>query len=88
MDDDELREFLEIFAHKMRNPAHAAMINLDVAKNKIKKITDDKALARHLEIVETELKKLNKLTEKFIAFLKLPQNKRDKIDLKEYLTQK
>ena len=88
MNENELKNFVEIFAHKMRNPLHAAMINLDVAKSKCKKISTDETILKHLNIANSEIENIYNLTEKFIEYLKLPENKRKKLDLRKFLSKK
>ncbi|NOZ60155.1 MAG: hypothetical protein GXO74_00590 [Calditrichaeota bacterium] len=86
MDEKELLNMLEIFAHKMRNPLHAAMINLDVAKVKCEKTAADKAISKHLQIAGNEVQSIHRLTERFIEYVKLPEKKRNKIDLRKFLS--
>ena len=86
MDEKDLLEYLEIFAHKMRNPLHALMINLDVAKVKGEKINIDPAIMKHLKIAAGEVEKLNHIMERFFEYLKLPEKERKKKDLKKFIT--
>ncbi len=88
MEENEIKDFVEIFAHKLRNPLHAAMINLDVAKTRCERISAEKAILKHLDIVSAEIQSMNNLTERFIEFLKLPENKRKKLDLRKFLSKK
>jgi signal transduction histidine kinase len=85
MDEKDLREYLEIFAHKMRNPLHALMINLDVAKVKGEKSDIDPAIMKHLKIATDEVQRLNHIMERFFEYLKLPEKERKKKDLKQFI---
>ena len=86
MDEKDLQNILEIFAHKIRNPLHAAMINLDVVKVKCEKIAADKSISKHLQIAGNEIQNIHHLTERLIEYVKLPAGKRKKIDLKKFLS--
>ena len=85
MTEKDLKNSLEIFAHKIKNPIHAAVINLDVLKVKLNKLGVDKKTLKHLEIVTSELKKLNKINKKYFDYLALDDAARKKKDLMKVL---
>lgn len=86
MDEKNLKESLEIFAHKIRNPIHSAVINLDVLKVKLKKKSTDPADLKHLEIVTSEVKRLSEIVAKYLDYLKKSDKERSKVDLKKLLS--
>lgn len=86
MTEKELQDSLEIFAHKLKNPLHAAGLNLDVLKIKLGKQKSDKATLKHLQIVEDEFIGLSDLVMKYLKFLKMSDKKQSEIDLKKYLS--
>ena len=86
MTEKEVVESLEIYIHKLRNPLHAAGINLDVLKSKLKKkIPYEKDVFKHLEIVNSEVERLNTISEKFIKYLNLSDKKKQQIELVKLL---
>jgi hypothetical protein len=85
MTEKELKSSLEIFAHKIKNPIHAAVINLDVLKVKLNKLSVDKKTLKHLEIVTSEVKKIQKLNKIYFDYLALSDGGRKKKDLKKIL---
>jgi nitrogen fixation/metabolism regulation signal transduction histidine kinase len=86
MDEKELKESLEIFAHKIRNPIHSVVINLDVLKVKLKKQMKDQADLKHLEIAASEVKRLSEIVGKYLDYLKKSDKERAKVDLKKLLS--
>ena len=85
MTEKELKKSLGIFAHKIKNPIHAAVINLDVLKVKLNKLGVDKKTMKHLEIVSAEVKKINQINKKYFDYLALSDEGRKKKDLKKVL---
>lgn len=85
MDEKELIKSLEIFAHKIKNPIHAVGINLDVLKIKLQKQGNDQATMKHLEIANSEAKRLSDIIEKYLKYVKLNEKERAKKDLKKLL---
>ncbi len=85
MTEKELKSSLEIFAHKIKNPIHAAVINLDVLKVKLKKLGVDKKTLKHLEIVTSEVKRINEINKKYFDYLALSDAGRKKKDLMKVL---
>ncbi len=86
MDEKEIIASIEILAHKIKNPVHAAMLNLDVVQVKLKKQKTDKALLKHLEIVSQELQRLNHILQSYFNYLKLSDRERKKKDLRKILS--
>ncbi len=85
MNEDELTKSLEIFAHKIKNPIHSVAINLDVLKVKLQKQNKDQLTMKHLEIANSEVKRLSGIVEKYLKFLNLSDKERAKVDLKRLL---
>jgi nitrogen fixation/metabolism regulation signal transduction histidine kinase len=85
MDEKELIKSLEIFAHKIRNPIHSVVINLDVLKVKLQKQVKDQPTLKHLEIANSELKRLSEIVAKYLDYLKKNDKERAKVDLKNLL---
>jgi len=85
MTEKELKGSLEIFAHKIKNPIHAAVINLDVLKLKLSKLGVDEKLKKHLEIVNSEVQKINDINQKYFDYLALNDGERKKKNLKKIL---
>lgn len=85
MDEKELVKSLEIFAHKIKNPLHAIVINLDVLKVKLEKQIKDQPTLKHLEIATSEVKRLSDIVAKYMDYLNLSDKERLKVDLKKWL---
>ena len=86
MTDKQLAETLELFAHKLKNPLHSVGINLDVLKTRLKKkIPEEKDVFKHLDIVSSEVKRINVLVIKYFKYLKLSDKERKKVDLRKLL---
>lgn len=86
MTEKELAESLELFSHKLKNPVHAAVLNLDVLKMKIKKETKDPQTLKHLEIVAREVQRVRDLVDKYSAYIKMSDRKKSKTDLRKLLS--
>ena len=85
MNEKELAKSLEVFAHKLKNPIHAAVINLDVLKVKLSKLGVDKKTMKHLEIVNSEVQRINEINKKFFDYLALNDAERKKKKLEKIL---
>ena len=86
MDEIELTKSLEIFAHKIKNPIHSVVINLDVLKVKLQKQIKDQPTLKHLEIANSEVKRLSDIVAKYLDYLKKNDKERVKVDLKKLLS--
>jgi len=86
MDEKHLKESLDIFAHKIKNPIHSVVINLDVLKVKLQKQIKDQATLKHLEIANSEVKRLSDIIEKYLKYLNLSDKERAKVDLRKLLS--
>jgi len=85
MTEKELKSSLEIFAHKIKNPLHAAVINLDVLKVKLSKLAVDKKTLKHLEIINAEIQRIKEINQKYFDYLALSDAERKKKDLRKIL---
>lgn len=85
MDEKEIIKATEILAHKLKNPIHGALLNLDVLKLKLKKESVDKKALKHLEIAMDEVQRLHCIVKGFQDYL--TSDRRSAIDLKKYLDQ-
>jgi len=86
MDEKEIKASLEIFAHKIKNPIHSVVINLDVLKVKLQKQIKDQATLKHLEIANSEVKRLSDIIEKYLKYLNRSDKEKTKIDLRKLLS--
>jgi len=86
MTEKELLESLELFAHKLKNPVHAAVLNLDVLKVKLKKGSKDAQTLKHLEIVATEVERVRDLVDAYFRYMKMSDKQKAKIDLRSLLS--
>lgn len=86
MTEKELANSLELFAHKLKNPVHAAVLNLDVLKVKVKKETKDPQTLKHLDIVAKEVQRVRELVDKYADYMKLSDKQRAKTDLRKLLS--
>ena len=78
MNEKELKSSLELFAHKLKNPIHAAVINLDVLKVKLSKQGTDKKTLKHVEIAAAEVQRISVIVQKYFDYLKLSDSERKK----------
>jgi len=86
MTEKQLIESLEIFSHKLKNPLHSVGINLQVLQVKLKKtVPQEKDLFKHLDIVSSEIKRVNDIVLKYLDYLKFDEKKQQQIDLKKLL---
>jgi nitrogen fixation/metabolism regulation signal transduction histidine kinase len=85
MDEKELVKSLEIFAHKIKNPIHSVVINLDVLKVKLQKQIKDQQTLKHLESATSEVKRLSNIVAKYLDYLKKSDKERAKVDLEKLL---
>jgi nitrogen fixation/metabolism regulation signal transduction histidine kinase len=85
MDEKELVKSLEVFAHKIKNPIHSVVINLDVLKVKLQKQIKDQQTLKHLESATSEVKRLSNIVAKYLDYLKKSDKERAKVDLEKLL---
>lgn len=78
MDKNELKSSFELFAHKIKNPIHAAAINLDVLQVKLSKQGADKKTLKHVEIAAAEVQRISVIVQKYFDYLKLSDSERKK----------
>ena len=69
--EEELITLIELFAHKLRNPAHSMGINLEVLRTRLQRISDPAAeqSVRHVQILSRELERLNLIVQRFTEYL-------------------
>ncbi len=85
MNEKELIKSLELFAHKIKNPVHSVVINLDVLNAKLRKQVKDKSTLKHLEIVTSEVRRLNDIIANYLNYLNKSDKDRAKINLRKLL---
>jgi len=85
MDEKELVKSLEVFAHKIKNPIHSVVINLDVLKVKLQKQIKDQQTLKYLEIATSEVKRLSDIVAKYLDYLKKSDKEKAKVDLRKLL---
>ncbi len=85
MTDKELQASVELLAHKLKNPLHAALLNLEVLQVKLTKSGADEKLTQHLKIAATEVKRISEITNKYFEYLKLSEKKRQSTTLRKWL---
>ena len=85
MTETEIKKALEIFAHKLKNPLHAASLNLEVLHSKLQQQGIDKKTQQHLDLTIKDLQRMQTIVEKFFHYLDQSPTERKKIALKSYL---
>lgn len=80
-----MQKSIAIFAHKIKNPLHAAVINLDVAKTKLKRQSVGGDAVSHLDIASSEIKRLERMVVRYLDFVRLSDAQRSKMNLEKYL---
>lgn len=85
MNEKLLVKSLDIFAHKIKNPIHSIVINLDVLKVKLQRQIKDQATLKHLESATSEVKRLSNIVAKYLDYLKKSDKERAKVDLEKLL---
>jgi len=68
LNEKELLNFLELLAHKIKNPLHSLGLNLEAMKIQAAKIKSD-ALLKHVKITQAEQARLNKIVQAAIDYL-------------------
>lgn len=86
MTEKELLESLDLFAHKLKNPVHAAVLNLDVLKVKLKKASMDDQTMKHVEIVAKEIERVRDLVNAYFKYMKMSDKQKAKTDLRSLLS--
>ena len=86
MNEKELKNSIEIFAHKIKNPVHSAIINLDVLKMKLQKQKVDQKILKHVEIAVTEVERINRIVQSYFDYLNLTDKERSKKKLDKLLS--
>jgi len=85
MNEKELLNSLDVFAHKIKNPIHSVVINLDVLKVKLQKEKADRQTLKHLDIAISEVKRISEIVAKYTNYLQKGDREKRKIDLKKLL---
>jgi len=85
MNEKQLERSIGILSHKIKNPLHSAVINLDVLRVKLKKCTTDMEIYTHLDIVNNEVLRLQKIILTYLEFLKKSDREKEKSDLSKIL---
>ena len=85
MNEKQLEKSIAIFSHKLKNPLHAAVINLEVLQVKLKKSAADEELMTHVKIVCKEVQRLQAIVTKYFDYLQLNDTQKAKIDLEKVL---
>ncbi len=86
MNEKELKNSIEILAHKIKNPVHSAIINLDVLKMKLQKQKVDQKILKHVEIAVTEVERINRIVQSYFDYLNLTDKERSKKKLDKLLS--
>ena len=85
MEEKQLEKSIGVLSHKIKNPLHSAVINLDVLRVKLKRCTLDEEIYTHLDIVNNEVLRLEKIILKYLEFLKKSDVEKAKSDLSKIL---
>jgi signal transduction histidine kinase len=85
MDDKTIKQSIEILSHKLKNPVHGALLNLEVLKKILENDKADKKAFKHLSIVQKEVERVHAIVNKFQDYMQKDNPAR--IDLKKYLDQ-
>ena len=83
MDDKTIKQSIEILSHKLKNPVHGALLNLEVLKKILENDKVDKKALKHLSIVQKEVERVHVIINKFQDYIQKDNTAR--IDLKKYL---
>jgi len=86
MNERELRNLLDVFSHKLKNPLHGMGLNLDVLRNRLhKQYPDNPDLLKHVDIAAKEAERLQQITLTFLDYLKMSDKEKQKVDLNSLL---
>ena len=85
MKEGELLKSLDVLTHRMKNPLHSALINVEVLKVMLEKRKSDPKLLKHVDIVSREVGRIQDIIRKYIDFLEMNDRERSTIDIKTYL---
>ena len=85
MQKKQLEDDLELFAHKVKNPLHAIVLNMDVLKSRLQKQNIDKSSLKHLDCAMQDMQKMNAIILRFIEYIKMDETDQKKIDLRSFL---
>ncbi len=58
---EQISELLEILSHKLKNPVHGALINLEAAQTLLEKTRVNPSVHRHLDLAVRELERITPL---------------------------
>lgn len=83
MNEAQLLKIIELMAHKVKNPSHSVGLNLEVLRSKVKKSGAGKAddLNKNIDIIDSEMKRLNLIIEKFVEFMTPAGKEKKKTDI-------
>ncbi len=70
MDEKQLHKSIDAVSHKVKNPLHAAQLNLEVLRIKLQKISVDRETIAHLEIARKEVQRAQDIILRYFEFLK------------------
>lgn len=85
MDQPAVFESIGILSHKLKNPIHGALLNLEVLKRILEKDKVDKKAVKHLAIVQKEVERIHLIVNKFQEYMQMDDPVRK--DLKKVLDQ-
>ncbi|MBN1997357.1 hypothetical protein JW935_07390 [candidate division KSB1 bacterium] len=86
MTEKELENATGIFLHKLKNPVHAASLNLDALELVLAKKNADKKTQQLLKIIRSEMQRTLTIVSRFSEYVRSDQ--KQKIDLGKYLDRK
>jgi len=72
LNENEILNFLELVAHKIKNPLHSMGLNLEALRVKVKKSPQNKSetLLKHIDIIQKEQQQLHKIIQAGIDYLR------------------
>ncbi len=86
MTDKELETAIDILLHKLKNPVHAASLNLDALELVLSKQNNDKKSRQLLKIIRAEMQRTLTIVSRFSEYIR--SDKKKKPDLGKYLDRK
>ena len=68
----DMQKIISDFSHDIKNPLHSALINIEVLLTRLGRMNSKEVyeLLKHAKIIENDLQKLEKVTEKYLASIK------------------
>ncbi len=76
-----LSKFASVVAHEIRNPFNSIVINMQVLKRGLKKHSDPVNLVKFMDIIESEIRRIDRLIQNYLSFSREPEFNPEPADL-------